>query len=348
MRAVPGHVCTYGDAGIDRDAGALAEFVAQLLQGGRQAQIVEQRRAQVVRDAPDLGNGAGQTDQSFVDLGGRILAALDQTLVCQFEVILGRYQQLAQAVVQLARNAGTFFLLQADDALRQCFQFLVGQPVFADIERHAAGEYRQRSHDGDQRQSENGREHVRGHFFAQLVGAGGDIVEIYPGAEHPAPAVEHDHVADLVRFLPGRRFAPEIALEAAAGSGCLDQFLDHGQAIGVAHFPQVFADQFGLARVRQILPGQVVGKEIAVVAVIHFGQDAQGFGLGGSIVAPRTVCVVYRGQRQLDIVLQLGALGLEQAFLEQGLFFAAQVAHLYRDQNGNGEYRPDQGQYCQE
>jgi hypothetical protein len=49
--------------------------------------------------------------------------------------------------------------------------------------------------------------------------------------------------------------------------------------------------------------------------------------------------MIDRGQCKLDVVLQLGTLGLKKAFFEQGLFLAAEVAYLYRDQNGNGEYR---------
>ncbi|QNQ98170.1 hypothetical protein BGI51_11045 [Pseudomonas oryzihabitans] len=83
-------------------AAALAEFLHQLAERGRQAEGVQQGRVQVVGDAADLADGGGQALGALAQGLAGVGLARAQFAAGQFELELDGHQQLADAVVQLA------------------------------------------------------------------------------------------------------------------------------------------------------------------------------------------------------------------------------------------------------
>jgi hypothetical protein len=99
-----------------------------------------------------------------------------------------------------------------------------------------------------------------------------------------------------------------------------------------------------LAWVHEVVAVAVVGEEVAVVAEVHLAQDALHLRLRRLVVAAAAVDMLDRGQAELHIVAQFGALGGEHALLEQRRFAARQFARLHADQRGDGEDGGDQRQ----
>ncbi|MNZ80962.1 hypothetical protein D3C78_996170 [compost metagenome] len=246
--------------------------------------------------------------------------------------------------MQLPRHPRALLLLQAEDALVERLQLAVGQPVLLDAQGQAAGEHHQHHDQGHAGNGDHGGEDAAGDLGADLAGGLLDVLQVDAGAEHPAPALQHRHVGQLVGLPPARRLAPGIALEAVAARGALQQRLHRGQAVGVGHVPQVLADQLGLARVHQVAALGVVDEEVAVRAEAELGQDRQRLLLGVGVAA---AAVVQRGDEAEchgHVVLQLGPLAGEDGVLDQLRLLLAELLVLPDDQGADHRYRQQQGQ----
>ncbi|MNZ86612.1 hypothetical protein D3C78_1054340 [compost metagenome] len=237
--------------------------------------------------------------------------------------------------MQFARHPRALLLLQVEDALVERLQLAVGQPVFPDAEGQTGGAYQQH---GDQRHAgdgDHGGVDAVGDLLAHLAGRLLDILEVEAGAEHPAPALQHHHIGQLVGFLTAGGLAPGVALEAVAGGGAGQQRLHGGQAVGVGHVPQVLADQLGLARVHQVAAAGVVDEEVAVCAEADLGQRGQRLLLRVRIAASAGMQRGDHAHRHGHVVLQLGALAGEDRMLDQLDLLLPQALVLHDDQRAD-------------
>ena len=91
------------------DAVALDEIVAQSLQGEKQPAFVEGARAQVGGDAAQRSNGGEQVAVHALDQVQR-LRGVAAGFVQQGQVHAQRGEQLAEVVVQFARDVGALLL----------------------------------------------------------------------------------------------------------------------------------------------------------------------------------------------------------------------------------------------
>ena len=330
----------------------LREFAAQVFQRGGQAQVVEQGGAQVVRDAAHLAHGIVQpvqrAAQRGVDMGQRArLGAqrLAQPLARRLQRQLDRHQHLADAVVQLARQARALVFLGPHQLPRHQPQLGVGLAVVADVQRQPAGGHAQDADGGD---AGDPGEHVADVGLRRRVDALQglvDVVQVDAGAQHPAPALQHHHIAELFLVLAGGRPFPQIVhgfavLAAAPGRG--QQVLDHGLALGVAQVPEFLAHQFGLARVHQVPALQVIDEEIAVAAEFHLRQQVQRPLARGRVVAG----LLQRRDRavgQADVMAQLAFLAAEPGGFHHLLFHLRQLEPLQVDGDRDGGHRRQQG-----
>ncbi len=212
--------------------------------------------------------------------------------------------------MQLARQARALVLLRPHHLLGHQAQLGVGLPVVADVQRQPTGRHKQDRHHGNARHP--------GEHAADVGLRGGidthqrllHVIQIDAGAQHPAPAVQHDHIAQLLHGLVRGRLFPQVmhhfALLPALARG-RQQVLDDGLPARVAQVPEVLPHQLGLARVHQVLALQVVDEEIAIVAELHLRQQFQRFLARGFVVA-RGLQRRHGAVGQADIVAQLAFL----------------------------------------
>ncbi|MNH99115.1 hypothetical protein D3C73_518760 [compost metagenome] len=214
--------------------------------------------------------------------------------------------------------------------------------MLADVEGHAGGEDEQHRDEGDHGNRHHGLADAHGHFGTGLLGGAFDVFEVDAGTEHPAPAIEHHHVGELVGHLAGGGFVPGIALKTFARLRAFEQRLDHRQAVGIFHVPQVLAHQFRLARMHQAAAFVVVDEEVAVDAKAELAQFFQHLLLGTGIA----VAVVVQGRDQalghFHVVFQLRALARQNAVFDQLRLLIAQLAiegNHQRADDGNGQHQ---------
>jgi len=81
------------------------------------------------------------------------------------------------------------------------WSFFIGQAMFADVQRHAAGEHKQHRHKGHRRNRPHGFTDALSHLGTRLLGGAFDVFKVDTGAEHPAPTIQHHHVGELVGHL---------------------------------------------------------------------------------------------------------------------------------------------------
>eukprot|EP01137_Pigoraptor_chileana_P025986 Opistho-2@96324 len=266
----------------------LVELARQMRQRGRQAQGVQQGRTQAVRKAAHLGQAGVeplQRARQGLHIAG-LLGAFDQQL--------GRDQGLADAVMQLAREVGALVLLRAHHLVRQRAQLGLGQALLAEVQGQATDADQGHAEDGDAGDPPHGLGDIALRLGVELVQRGLDAVQVQARAHHPAPALHRHHIAELGHHLIAGGLAPEIVHIAAAGACLRDQLLDGRPALRVAQPPEVLPQQLGLARVHQHPAFEVVDEEVAILAVVQRGQQAQGLLLVGGVI-PRPAITFTRG-----------------------------------------------------
>ncbi|MNI27214.1 hypothetical protein D3C73_809430 [compost metagenome] len=158
--------------------------------------------------------------------------------------------------MQFARQAGALVFLRTHHLLGHQPQLGVGLAVVADVQRQAAGGHAQDGHGGNARHP---GEHAADVGLRRRVDAHQrlfHVAQVNAGAQHPAPAVQHHHIAQLFHGLVRGRLFPQVMHHLALLSALArrrQQVLDDGLAARVAQVPEILADQFGLARVHQVL-----------------------------------------------------------------------------------------------
>ena len=271
---------------IHRDTGALAEFAGDLGHGTGQAHVVQQRGAQIVRDAAHVSHHALHQLQPAAQRGRGIRLTTLQLHQGGLEDKLHRHQPLADAVVQLARDAGALCLLRQHHLLGHGAQTGIGRALLKKIQGKSAS--RDQQHCGERYQK-----YLVAGLYDGCRGRAGDqclgflqVVQVQAGAHHPAPGGDELHIAQLALDAVGRGPVPRIVHKAAAALGPGHQLLD-GQAAGrTAQLPLAAALQLRLAGVHQAVAVLVVDEEIAIFVKVHAPQQRQGFVLGGSHIAP--------------------------------------------------------------
>jgi hypothetical protein len=113
-------------------------LLGQVLQGGGQAEVVQDGRAQVVRNAAHLGHHVAEL------VGGMLEHRLRRLLLLGLarrqpdhpglDLQLDRHQPLADAVMQVARQPRPFLFLRLDHALGQHLELGVGHAQLADVQ----------------------------------------------------------------------------------------------------------------------------------------------------------------------------------------------------------------------
>ncbi|MNP03783.1 hypothetical protein D3C76_956790 [compost metagenome] len=122
----------------------------------------------------------------------------------------------------------------------------------------------------------------------------------------------------------------------------LEQRLDHRQAVGVLHVPQVLAHQFRLARVHQAAAFMVVDEEIAVDAEAELAQFFEHLLLGALIALAVVVQRLDQAFRHFDVVFQFRALAHQDAVFDQLRLLITQLAVEGNHQganDGNGQHQ---------
>ncbi|MCY1518645.1 hypothetical protein D9M68_533680 [compost metagenome] len=247
--------------------------------------------------------------------------------------------------MQFARQAGPFVFLRAHQLAGHQAQLGVGLAVVADVQREAAGGHAQDGHHGDAGDP--------GEHLADVGLRGGvdalqrlfHVVQVDAGAQHPAPALHHDHVTQLLLGLVGGGLFPKIvhglALLAAAPGG-RQQILDDGLALGVAQFPEVAAHQFRLAGVHEVLALQVIDEKVAVVPEFHLRQQVQR-ALAGGVVVGRGLQRRDGAVGQADVVAQFAFLAGQPGVFHHLLLALGQLQALHVDGDRNGGQGHQQG-----
>ncbi len=329
---------------------AFLHLACQVLQRREQAKVVKQGGAQVARHPAHLIEDRIQPDQRSAKHGrnrGALGRGHAQTVGGRLQQQLDRHQQLADAVVQLARQPRAFFFLRLHHALRQLPQLGVGLAVLAHIERQAAGGHQQDADRGNHADPGHGLADIGLRPRIELAQGALHVVEIDACAQHPVPLRHGDHVTQLGGQLLRGGLSPHITHRPTAGAGRGDQLLDGERALWVTQAPQILPDQLGLARVHQVAALQVVEKEVAVGAVVQARQGLHGGVAGGRIVVARAHHRRDRALRQFYVVAQLDFLALQVGRLDQRALVACQlgglVTHGQRDaEHGHGERRDGQ------
>src|SRR2546428_2927754 len=124
---------TEPDPQADPDAAFLLQAAAVPAQGADQADLVEDRRMEEVRQAPELVHAVLEQPLAFRQVGrqGRTAPASER-----LEAELQAGELLGGRVVQLARDSAAFFLLRLEQAGRQQAQvgFELLPPAIVDLE----------------------------------------------------------------------------------------------------------------------------------------------------------------------------------------------------------------------
>jgi hypothetical protein len=134
---------------------------------------------------------------------GRGTVVLSLQLVHRrFDQQLGGHQRLAGAVVQLTREVGALVFLGLHHLACKQPQLRIGHAVLAQVEPQAAD-----TDDGNAAERDAGDPQQRGLDVGRtpaidLRHGGVDVVEVQPGAHHPVPARQGDHVAELGTSCP--------------------------------------------------------------------------------------------------------------------------------------------------
>ncbi|MCY1226956.1 hypothetical protein D9M72_392090 [compost metagenome] len=216
--------------------------------------------------------------------------------------------------------------------------------MLTDVQRQAAGGDQQDADAGDHADPGHGRADIGLGARIELAQRAFHVIQVDAGAQHPAPFGHRHDVAELGGKLLRRGLFPQVAHRAAAIPGRGDQLLDGQRALGVAHGPQVLADQLGLARMHQVAALQVVQEEVAVGAVVQARKCFHRSLPGGGVAAPRAHQRRDRALCQFYVVAQLGFLALQVGGLDQRAFMLRELrgleAHGKRDaQHGDRKWR---------
>jgi len=119
---------------------------------------------------------------------------------------------------------------------------------------------------------------------------------------------------------------------AAAAARKADQFICDGLAAIILKPRPVAANEFGAARADEIGAVIVEHKEIAVLSVEHAREDLGDLFHRGFVIGGRTPIDVHKGGAgDGEVILEFGALGLDQLRLECFDLAFRQLARLQRD-----------------
>lgn len=332
---------------LDLQRAAVLHLAREVLQRRVQPEVVEQRGTQVARHAPHFvehGIEAVQRHAQHRHHRGGLRRRQAQPVGGGLEHEFDRHQQLADAVVQFARQSRTLLFLRLHHALRKLAQLGIGLAMLADIEREPARRHQQDADGGDGADPSHGLADIDRGTGIEPAQRLFHIVEINAGADHPVPLGDRHHVAKLGRHLLRRRLFPQIPHRAAAIACGLDQFLDGQCALRIAHQPQVLPDQLRLARVHEVAALHVVQEEVAVGTVVEPRQRLHGGRARGGVVVTRAHHRCNGALREFHVVAQLHLLALEIRSLDQRAFmpreFGGLVTHGQRDaEHGHGERR---------
>ncbi|MNN16406.1 hypothetical protein D3C81_1295420 [compost metagenome] len=224
-------------------------------------------RGVVAQFAGRLAQGAGrhlQITDHPAQLGGEGVEVMRQ--FSDFIFAMG-----VEAAGQVAFTAGNVghgvhgFLQWADDAARD-------------------EDHQQRHDHGDHQADDRSLDHLAPEFRLH-------IVDVNPGAEHPAPRFEKFDVGRLGHRLTGARFWPAVVDHARAfRSGDGDHFVEHRKAVRVTDRREVLAFEFRVGRVHDHHGREVVDPEVIALVVTQaancrqrlflcslFAQGAGGF-----------------------------------------------------------------------
>src|SRR6056297_2135576 len=255
------------------DAGATAEILRERLERGTEAEVVERAGAQVAADAAHLLDGGGEVRGTAVERvsGARVARGQPPPRGC--ERIAHADEDLADAVVQFARDAPALFLLRVEYPLRQPLEFGIGEAALADGDEEPGDENEDQREDRRPADEEERALHARLHLLARGGDGGGHLVDEDARADRPAPVLQADNVGHHLRALAGRWPGPDEAVIAPARARQPYQLVGDGHARGILEPGPVAPDEFGAPGADEVGAVIVEYEEIAVLSVEHRGQD---------------------------------------------------------------------------